>query len=50
VTPGIGRIWKAVQEEDEWTLTLLEIGEFEPVRAYAVHKALLTESSAAVST
>ena len=38
VAPGMGRIRKAVQEEDEWTLALLEISEIESVRADAVHK------------
>jgi len=43
MAPRVGSIWKAVQENDERTVTLLEISELEAVCADAVYGASLPD-------
>src|SRR5262249_48630938 len=42
VTPRARGVGEAVEEQNEWTGPLLEIGELEPICANAIHAALIS--------
>jgi len=43
MAPGVRGVGKAVQQEDEWTFTLLKIRELEVVSADALHSVFLSD-------
>jgi hypothetical protein len=44
VTPRPRTVGEAVEEQNEWTVALLKIGELEPVRADAIQAALISHN------